>query len=449
MSSSLSPSTLAHDHHSNITSPPLIPRPTLFDWIKEHLMYMNNTTPYKINILNLGKSNRRNIHYDRFQLQLPFFDDTLTLHLFYDGNKPHSPFDFQIISDVMNGSYLQHFMLDIFKLRSMVEWKELYSKYSSQNYHPMNGTDLTASVITSEYMSQFTFRVIEEILLNLRDYFKLMLSHHRNENIKFEFETSATLPGVTYYIKEFKSDISTNEDASIMEKIYFSIPLSISGIDKIEEYQRLFDPTSIELPDAKPKLLIYYIFDKSRNFVVNVNTEIIYPGNVQNNKRLEWLTQIAPPAWNQGKSCILEYLSESTEKIEAEVEKHNAKVRTRLEFIKQLLAAFGNPIDFAESDTLSKISFLMEQNQFIFFVHVTIEKDTFPTTLPLIRLQSSQHLKSSEKISSKILPVRVRIQQLNWIEGNTSEVMAQNVEGIRTQICMLLGDFIKVCESSV
>ncbi|KAF0974192.1 hypothetical protein FDP41_006802 [Naegleria fowleri] len=325
MSSSFSPSSsLAHDRSTtNLSSPspPLIPRPTLFDWIKEHLLYMNHATPYKINILNLGKSNRRNIHYDRFQLQIPFFDDALTLHLFYDGNKPHSPFDLQIISDVMNGSYLQHFMLDISKMKSIMEWKELYLKYSSQNYHPMSGTDLNTPIITSEYMSQFTFKSIEEVLLNLRDYFKLILSHHRNENIKFEFETSSSIPGVTYYIKEFRSDSFTTEDASIIEKVYFSIPLSISGIDKIEEYQRLFDPTTIELPDAKPKLLIYYSFDKSRNCIVNVNTEIIYPIDVKNNKRLEWLTQIAPPTWNQGKSCILEYLSETTENIEKEVEK--------------------------------------------------------------------------------------------------------------------------------
>ncbi|EFC42275.1 predicted protein [Naegleria gruberi] len=428
-----SPTTLQSPRFLQQQSMITSPKPTLFDWIKEHLLFMNNSTPYKINISNMGKSNRKQLNFDRFQLEIPVFcigECSLSIHLFYDGSRPHSPFDFQIISD-LSSSYLQNFMIDSSKLQSMIEWRDLYIRYLQHH-------DVSKELCT------FTFRTISEIIEFLTEYYKLVISKHKNDNIRFEFDTTQSIGGANFYIKELYSNDGTECST---EKIYFLVPLSISGLEKIEEYQRLFDVNTIQLPDSKPKLLVVYSYDKSRDVIVNVNTEIIYPTSVKNSKRLQWLTQIPIPSWNQGKSCIIEYMLEAVENIESEVEKYTQKLKARLEFIKQLLAAFGNPTDFSENESLTKISFLMERDKFQFFLHITLEREGFPIVQPVIRMQSTQYFKSSDRVKDKLLPVRVRVQQLNWTEGGSAEVMTKNVEQIRIQVLALLGEFIKVCQS--
>ena len=405
---------------------------------------MNNSTPYKINILNLGRSDRRQVFCDRFQLQIPYMpnSDLLTLQLFFDGTKPHAPCDFQIVSS-LTSSYVQNFMLDQLQLKSLSDWRDCYNQFKTMPSVIQTPRMMTNGHSILQEMSTFTYRTISEILDHFTSYFQTVISRHPCESIKFEYSTTSEIPGVRYYIKEIGNGKEISEQA-LLEYIYFSIPLQIKGLDRIEEYQQLFSPETLELPDSNPKLTITYCYDRQRGNISNVTTELEFPEPTRNNKRLEWLTQIPAPVWSLGKSCIIEYLPMVTEKIEVEVARAYSKIQSKMDFLTGLLKTFGNPTDFAECDSTIKITFLCDHEKFQFFLHISLHKENFPKEIPIVRMQSAQLLKSTEKVSSQVLPIRVRIPSLNWNEQGSME---QNVENVRVQICSFMDEFKKVCET--
>ncbi|KAL9656637.1 hypothetical protein ABK040_002908 [Willaertia magna] len=431
-------------------------RPILIDWIKKHLVYMNVHSPFQIHITNLTKSNPTLDGCDCFQLQLPYFSDhiPLTINLFYDGFKIHEPFDFQILCN--NNQLLNYFYLNKNQLKYLHEWKE----------------NVILNFSNEDLLITFTFKTVMEIINYLNIYFTMIIKNHLNNTIKFEYETISHLNHAKFFVQQIYNDPpnnttnATNNTPTISEKIYFLLPLeNINGFNNLIK----------ENEESFPFIYLQIIFTIENNKLIeetktDLQFSIALKKNTQFSNTLQLLSHLQLPTFSTNHSCIVEYLPLVISKLEKSLVEGHSTNQLKLFFIQQLILKFGNPIDLVTMDKSIKITFLMhvENYQFLYYLMIIVNTETFPKEMPIVRMQSTKHLKGMEEKPNSgtnsntstpsvgssttttelnlIKPYTVRLQQLEWLSGSNEEVIKKNVEKLKTQLDRGIIDFIKLCE---
>ncbi|XP_064621350.1 BRISC and BRCA1-A complex member 2-like [Lineus longissimus] len=320
---------------------------------------------------------------DRFKMRIPYAGVSIEWEVLFDLHQPHQAPDFIFSQEDKD------FQVDLDMVPSLVHW------------NPKKPDSL--------------LRVTEEVLHQYKEYHRSLVNHH----VRLQFEYSSFIEQEQFREDDIEIHVGRKSEKKIGPvNFLIKLPINFARIPAILTKDNPGEDAAV--------LLISFHSPDSMNS--KITPQLYLSPRVEH--CIGGCSSLRVPPWPTG-GCLMDYVPVVSRLLEKKVEKVIAGFEKRKDYIAAFLSHFGRSVIEYDMEGFSKISLMLEWNDFFFIFHVEVPTQ-FPEDPPTFTFQSIYHENSGKPYmkSSKDYPYSPRWSGNEMVERAWSYIL-DNIGGFQ------------------